>query len=238
LWENAPICIIRCIGFVLHAGVLFLGGLVVSTKIGGGADIHNMDAFMVLLAVVSCSFFAGQVSVEGNGAAWKAVPVWVIVIAALIPTVFSMQGVTPRFSYDRAQAQAELDALRDAVEDVSEQGGEVLFISERQLLMFHMVGDVTLVPDYEVVTLMEMAMSRNRSYLDRFYADLSKHRFDLIISRNQRPVRKEGESFAEENNVWIEAVTKPLLCNYDRKQLLEFTNILLLVPVKTGGNCR
>jgi hypothetical protein len=229
--------LVRWLGLSSMLGVLFLGGLVVSTKIGGGADIHNMDAFMVLLAVVSCSFFAGQVPVEGSRV-WRAVPAWVILIAALIPAVFSLQGVTPRFSYDRAQAQAELDILRDAVEDVSEQGGEVLFISERQLLMFHMVGDVTLVPDYEVVTLMEMAMSRNRSYLDRFYADLSEHRFDLIISRNQRPVRKEGESFAEENNVWIEAVTKPLLCNYDRKQLLEFTNILLLVPAQTGGNCR
>jgi hypothetical protein len=229
---------IRVLGLFSMLGVLFLGGLVVSTKIGGGADIHNLDAFMVLLAVVSCSFFARQVAVEANDAAWKAIPVWVILIAVLIPTVFSLQGVTPRFSYDRAQAQAELDILRDAVEGVSEQGGEVLFVSERQLLMFHMVGDVTLVPDYEVVTLMEMAMSRNRSYLDRFYADLSGHRFDLIISRNQRPVRKEGESFAEENNVWIEAVTKPLLCNYDRKQLLESTNILLLVPAKAGGNCR
>lgn len=229
---------VRVLGLFSMLTVLFFGGLVVSTKIGGGADIHNMDAFMVLLAVVSCSFFAGQVSVEADRSAWRQVPVWVIVIAALIPAVFSMQGVTPRFSYDRAQAQAELDILRDAVEGVSEQGGEVLFISERQLLMFHMVGDVTLVPDYEVVTLMEMAMSRNQSYLDRFYADLSGHRFDLIISRNQRPVRKEGESFAEENNVWIEAVTKPLLCNYDRQQLLESTNILLLVPAEAGGNCR
>jgi hypothetical protein len=229
---------IRVLGLFSMLGVLFLGGLVVSTKIGGGADIHNMDAFMVLLAVISCSFFAGQVSIEGNGAAWRAVPIWVIVIAALIPTIFSMQGVNPRFSYDRTQAQADLDALRAVMEDVSEQGGEVLFISERQLLMFHMVEGVRLVPDYEVVTLMEMGMSGNQSYLDRFYEDLSNHRFELIVSRNQRPVRKTGEPFAEENNVWIEAVTKPLLCSYDRKQLLEFTNILLLVPVKTGGNCR
>lgn len=229
---------IRVLGLSSMLGVLFLGGLIVSTKIGGGADIHNMDAFMVLLAVLSCSFFAGQVANEADGATWRAVPVWVIVIAALVPTVFSMQGVNPRFSYDRAQAKAELDVLRDMIEDVSEQGGDVLFISERQLLMFHMVEGVRLVPEYEVVTLMEMAMSGDQSYLERFYDDLSSHRFDLIVSRNQRPVRKEGEPFAEENNVWIDFVTKPLLCSYDRQQLLESTNILLLEPAETGGNCR
>ncbi|HAV78970.1 MAG TPA: hypothetical protein DCX53_16595, partial [Anaerolineae bacterium] len=31
--------------------VLFLGGLVVSLKIGGGADLHNMDAYFVLLLI-------------------------------------------------------------------------------------------------------------------------------------------------------------------------------------------
>lgn len=230
--------LVRWLGLSSMLAVLFLGGLVVSTKIGGGADIHNMDAFMVLLAVISCSFFAGQVSIEENGAAWRTVPAWVFVVAALIPAVFSMMGVQPRFSYDRAQAQAELDVLSSLMEDVSSQGGEVLLISERQLLMFHMVEGVALVPDYEVVTLMEMAMSGNQAYLDRFYNDLSNHRFDLIISRNQRPVRKADEPFAEENNVWIESVTKPLLCSYERAQLLEFTNILILVPSKAGGNCR
>ena len=228
---------IRVLGLFSMLTVLFLGGLVVSTKIGGGADIHNMDAFMVLLAVISCSFFAGQVSSERTVAVWGTVPVWVGVIAALIPVVFSMQGVQPRFSYDKVPAQADFDILRSIVEDAANQGGEILFISERQLLTFHMVDGVTLVPEYEVVTLMEMAMSRNQSYLDQFYKDLSDHRFAVIISRNQRPVRKENEPFAEENNVWIDSVTKPILCNYDKNLLLEFSNILVLVPAKAGGNC-
>lgn len=235
--NRANLHFLRALGLFSMLTVLFLGGLVVSTKIGGGADIHNMDAFMVLLAIISCSFFAGQVSIERTATAWGTVPVWVVVIAALIPVVFSMQGVQPRFSYDKAQARADFDILRSIVEDASNQGGEVLFISERQLLTFHMVDGVTLIPEYEVVTLMEMAMSGNQSYLDHFYKDLSNHRFALIVSRNQRPVRKENEPFAEENNVWIDSVTKPLLCQYDKNLLLEFSNILILVPSKVGGNC-
>jgi uncharacterized membrane protein YhaH (DUF805 family) len=33
--------------------ILFVGGLLVSMKIGGGADIHNMDAYAVLLLVIT-----------------------------------------------------------------------------------------------------------------------------------------------------------------------------------------
>lgn len=235
--NRANLHFIRALGLSSMLAVLFLGGLVVSTKIGGGADIHNMDAFMVLLAITSCSFFAGQVSIERAGSAWGAIPVWVVMTAALIPVVFSMQGVQPRFSYDKAQARTDFDMLRSIVEDAANRGGEVLFISERQLLTFHMVDGVALIPEYEVVTLMEMAMSRNQPYLNQFYQDLSDHRFALIVSRNQRPVRKENEPFAEENNVWIDSVTKPILCNYDKSLLLEFSNILILVPAKAGRNC-
>ena len=33
--------------------VLFAGGLVVSMKIGGGVDIHNLDAYLSLLLIVT-----------------------------------------------------------------------------------------------------------------------------------------------------------------------------------------
>jgi len=48
-----------------------------------------------------------------------------------------------------------------------------------------MIEGVPLVPDYELVTLMEMAMSGNMGYLDQFYADLHRQRFALIIARRQ-----------------------------------------------------
>ena len=39
-------------------GVLtfFIMGAIVSTKIGGGADLHNMDVYLVLLLLVSLYF--------------------------------------------------------------------------------------------------------------------------------------------------------------------------------------
>jgi len=228
---------IRPLGLFTMLGALFLGGLVVSTKIGGGADIHNMDAFMVLLAVIACSFFAGQVSGEKSGVIWGVIPVWVLVLVAFIPTVFALQDVHPHFSYNHIQAQKDLATLQKVIADVHDQGGEALFISERQLLTFHMVPAVKLIPDYEVVTLMEMAMSGNQTYLDHFYKDLARHRFAVIIIRGQRAVKKTGEPFSEENNVWVDAVSRPLSCYYQRAITLTSSNTFVLVPAQAGENC-
>jgi len=229
--------VVRPLGLLAMLLTLFLGGLVVSTKIGGGGDIHNMDAFMALLAVVVSGFFANQVVVEKPGAAWGVVPNWTILLAALIPILFSIQGARLRFTYDHVQAQKDFTALQAMIADSTKQDGEILFISERHLITFQMVDDVSLTPEYEVVTLMEMAMSGDQAYLDRFHQDLASHRFSMIVTRNQRAVKKENEPFAEENNVWIDAVTKPLVCYYERKLLLESSNTLILVPAKAGGNC-
>ncbi len=228
---------IRPLGLFSMLAVLFLGGLVVSTKIGGGADIHNMDAFMVLLAIISCSFLAGQVSVEKTGSTWGAIPVWVMIFVVFIPVAFSAQGVQRHFSYDKAQAQKDLATLRTVVENAASQGGEVLFIGERQIITFHMVDNVNLVPEYEVVTLMEMAMSGNQTYMDHFDQDLANHRFAVIVTRRQRVVKKDDEPFAEENNVWIDSISRPLLCYYERSITLETSNTLILTPAQAKEDC-
>jgi hypothetical protein len=221
---------IRPLGIFSMLTVLFLGGLVVSTKIGGGGDIHNMDAFLVLLALVTLSVFAGRVTSETQPSNWGRVPEWILALAVLVPAALSIGGVGPRFTYDRELAQKDLAQLRALVEPIVAKGGEVLFISERHLVTFNLLEGVKLVPDYEVVTLMEMAMSGDQIYLQRFTSDLATHRFALIVSRKQRVVKKEGEPFAEENNVWIDAISTPLLCYYQRSLTLESSNTLILVP--------
>ncbi|RJP48019.1 MAG: hypothetical protein C4583_15270 [Anaerolineaceae bacterium] len=226
--------IIRPLGIFSMLLVLFLGGLVVSTKIGGGGDLHNMDAYLVLLALVVTSWFAGRVASETQIHHWGRVPDWILALAVLIPAALSIGGVSPRFTYDRGLAQKDLDQLRALVEPIVKEGGEILFISERHLVTFNMLEGVQLVPDYEVVTLMEMAMSGNDAYLQRFTSDLASHRFALIVSRKQRIVKKEGEPFAEENNVWIDAISTPLLCYYQRNLTLESSNTLLLVPSESA----
>ena len=116
--------------------------------------------------------------------------------------------------------------------------GQSLFINERQLVTFGGV-DVPLVPDYEVVTLMEMAMSGNQTYLDKFYSDLAHHRFAAIVATKQnKGIREEG-SLVEENNTWNSRISPYILCYYGPVLRVdsEITNVEVYVPQAEPTNC-
>ncbi len=62
---------IRLMGLAGMLVVLFAGGLVVSVKIGGGGDLHNMDAYMTLLGIVAGYLFFDRVVLEKSVAAYE-----------------------------------------------------------------------------------------------------------------------------------------------------------------------
>jgi len=63
--------------------------------------------------------------------------------------------------------------------------------------------------------LMEMAMANNQAYLQQFYRDLRQHRFALIVNEPLYKTTKGSPvRFGEENDTWVERVSKPLLCYY------------------------
>jgi hypothetical protein len=237
----ARLHLLRWLGLGAITLALFFGGLLVSSKIGGGAELHNMDAYMIALAILTAYFLAGRVPAEnGRMIAGPAAP-WPVVSAALIlPVAFALQQVVPSNYYEKTAAARDLQTLQDVSSQAAGSGGEVLFIAERQLLTFDLVHGVPLVPDYEVATLMEMAMSGNTGYLDRFHADLRSHRFAVIIARRQSTaLQEEGEeSFAEENNVWSELIAKPLLCYYEPVMSLSYANVQVFEPRRvTPADC-
>jgi hypothetical protein len=100
---------------------------------------------------------------------------------------------------------------------------------ERHLLTFKMIPEVPMVNDYELVTLMEMAISGNQAYLDRFYHDLQTHRFSAIVMRKSNLAVNAGD-FLEENNAWNKLVAFPLACEYEPVLALESSNIEVRVP--------
>ena len=128
-------------------------------------------------------------------------------------------------------ADKELATLNTEVQDTLKAGGRVLFISQRQLLTFDLIDKVPLDPQYELLDLMEMAMSNNQVYLQQFYRDLQAHRYDLIVVDRQTVMFQNlDSSFSAEDNVWVEKVSIPLLNNYQEKTLLTSSDIQLLVP--------
>jgi hypothetical protein len=226
---------LRWIGLVAMLVILLAGGLVVSTKIGGGGDLHNMDAYIVLLGLITAYFISCRVVPEPTvPVSFPRVPWPLIVFLFIVPVSFSLSRIPPPFQYDKAQAFADLSVLRGAVQSYNRQG-PVLFIYERHLLTFDMISDVSVVPEYEVVTLTEMAISGNQPYLEMFYADLRDHRFAAIVARKQNLDALAGD-FAEESETWNRLVASPLLCEYEPILTISSSNIQVFVP-RTVSAC-
>ena len=209
--------------------ILLAGGLVVSTKIGGGGDLHNMDAYMVLLAVLGAYSLWGAVKSDRPDDAIRSDPPWpAVLLVILVPVAFSLLRLANPFSYDRTRAAADLSTLRGEVQTYSKEG-EVLFMYERHLRTFGMIEDVPMAGEYEVVTLMEMAISGNERYLHQYYRDLETHRFAAIVAHPQHLGVETGD-FVEENDTWNRLVAQPLLCQYKPAVTLDYSNIQILVP--------
>lgn len=205
--------------------VLLLGGLLVSVKIGGGGDLHNLDAYLLLLLVVSGGLWAGW---KGAARSDGTLPILaVLALALVVPASFAILGGQ---RLERVDAAAQRAALADLRQRLEAADGPVLFLTQRQLLTFGEIG-LPLVEPYEKVHLMEMAMSRNPDYLAQFRRDLQARRFAMVVSDSLNTNRQGSQhAFGEENDAWLEAVVKPLLEAYRVEVRLREANVWLLVP--------
>lgn len=220
-----PLRWLALLGLVL---VLFLGGLVVSVKIGGGGDLHNMDAYLVMLALVVTAFSAGRVITEdGQIFADGKISAWVVAAALLVPITYALPRVGNFYPYDPVAAREDIQTLQTYAESA---GGEVLFVTERQLFTYGDLRDIPLTPEYEQIELMEFAMSGNRAALEKFYADLKSKRFTYIVAEEQKFGLQKHGAFKEENNAWVKYVGAPILCAYKPVATLTATNIQIFVP--------
>ncbi len=219
---------LRLWGLIVMLVVLFAGGLVVSVKIGGGGDLHNMDAYLVLLALIVLYFVGGRVALDGGGSnEFQPSPAYMLLLA-LVPVGLAFLKVTPPIHYDAVLASQDLSSLGRNMQHYA-RSGPVLFMYERHLLTFRLVPEVPLANDYEVVTLMEMAISGNQPYLEGFYRDIDSHRFAAVLMRKSNLAVNAGD-FVEENNAWNRLVAYPLSCEYEPALTLESSNIQVLVP--------
>ncbi len=208
--------------------VLLIGGVIVSLKIGGGADLHNIDAYLVMLLIVGayawarCEIQSSQDTVH-----------WLLITALVaVPVWFNIQGKSSFMVYDQAQAQETRQSIQTYASRAQKDGGEVLFITQRHLVSMNMIADVKLTtPEYEREELMEMAMAQNMSYLGQFEDELRAHRFALIVVDPLR-IDKVGSNYAmaEEQNVWNRFVAKPILRFYCPVFISDVDHVALYAP--------
>jgi hypothetical protein len=209
------------------------GGMVVSVKIGGGSNLHNFDAFLLMLLVIGLSILSQRYRTEelGLSLGWREA-----VGLLVIPVGFALSqgGSVP--DRDRQFAQQVLHEIQDAVD--ASTGGEVLFIAERHLLTFGYVQGATLIPQFEKVFLMEMAMSENEGYLHDLRAGLAAHDFSVIIS-DPLKIQYQGRerAFGEENDAWVRNVSAPILCHYEAVFESSDPPVQILLPKREDSEC-
>jgi hypothetical protein len=229
---------LRLLGLAGMTLVMFAGGLVVSTKIGGGSNLHNLDAYLILLVVWGGCLLARRtvpdsLAASPPGRLEPHRPWWLVVLIFAMPLVpLLLEGRPLRFE-NQAALRAEAAQLCADVDSAAAGAGgrPVLFIWQRQLLTFREVRGVELIYEYETVDLMEMAMANNRPYLEEFYRQLADHRFALIVAQAQNDVIKgPKDAFPEENNVWVERITRPILQYYQPRYTLPISGTQILIP--------
>ncbi len=215
---------------VASLGVFLAVGLVVSVKIGGGSNLHNVDMFLIgVLFAVALAWRSGLrewALAPGRGWLLALLVLASVLYPASQNTLIARQRILP----DSDQIDDALTNVRKAVTSASKKG-EVLFMDQRQLLTFGYVNRVPLTPEYEKKLVMDQAMAENAEYFDQFYQDLAAHRFKLIVSEPLQ-VRYQGDSylFGNENDAWVKWVSVPLLCYYEPFETQPKVGVQLLRP--------
>jgi len=220
-------------------GVLLVGGLVVSVKIGGGSNLHNLDAYLTLLLIIGSYFYFHQIPLGADAENTQLqIPAWLNLFLVAIPVYFSLSSASYFVQFNPRTAQEALMMLQQNINQPFNNSEEILFISQRHLLTFDDVPDVALVPEYEKVFLMEMVMAGNQDYINSFHDDIRTQRFDVIVTDPVFDVYKEySVSWAEENNAWNKLISKPLLCYYEPSRIFDKPRIWLMVPRSSPDEC-
>jgi hypothetical protein len=245
---------LRLAGLLGVLAVFFTGGVIVSLKIGGGSNLHNLDAYMVILLVIAGYFLFKRaipdrltIALPADSEPAQAKPArtsklinWGLALALLITSIYTLDSRSPTAGAapEPQIISQNLEIIAKAAQEARQKGGEVLFLSNRQFLTFHDI-DVPLIPEYERVFLMEVAMAGDPVYLGQFYDDLRNQRFALIVSEPLSREEKDGRmNFGIENNAWVKNVSRYILCYYEPTQTLKDVQVQLLVPSLTPKkNC-
>jgi len=218
------------IGLIL--AVYFIGSTVVSIKIGGGSNLHNFDSFLVLFLLVSVLKIGETDKNHENGENHNHHSRQRI-LAAIIPvTIILLMNPAVFIEPDARLADEEIPLLQGLI-DKQARGNQILCLSDCQLFTFGTLDAGRVDVRYEKIFLMEMAMAGNDAFLNQLEEDLQLGQYSLLFSdRLTTNTQSTSQAFSEENNSWVNHISRLVLKYYtpvlDEKRL----NLQVLRPVK------
>ncbi len=228
---------------LLGLGALLVVGVIASAKVGGGTDLHNMDMFLVGLVLVAAIAWEGGLAARFQKLLSNSATVrWLLAGMIFLPAFLPMVEGKPLDLPTHERTQFVLQRIQDKVM-CARQYGEVLFMDQRQLLTFGLMGDLPLVVEYEKKYVMNQALSEDAAYFEQFTEDLANGRFSLIVSEREALFYKEpdlesiGDGLIEENNAWVTWVTTPLLEYYESVGEFKDVAVELFMPIERDFDC-
>jgi len=159
---------IRLVMLIGILGIFFAGSTVVSLRAGGGYDIHNYDSFLLLLLIIGCFFGIDAVYLDKAGQL-EIPPLrnyCVLVLLLILPVLIALPNTSIKANQPNAQSKQALQEITNVLQNSTGTNADhpVLFIDQRQLLVFNFIKDDNIYVPYEKIELMEMAMARNEDY--------------------------------------------------------------------------
>jgi hypothetical protein len=195
---------------------------------------------LILLVAGSYIFFDKAIPDSKSSERYVTLSLSNVLISAVIlmPVLFLMQNGKPLDLPDEEKTANALKTIQEFSNQAARNGGEVLFIAERQLLVFDEVEGIPLVPKYERQMLMEMAMAGNVDYLREFSSRIENQEFALIVIEPLKVNYKGREAhFGEENDAYVRWVSEPILCSYESVKTIKSIPIQLLAPREDVSDC-
>jgi len=125
---------------------LFIAGIVASTKIGGGSNLHNLDMYFAILLLVFCLMLSRAATQNSFQLKY---PQLILIVVSIIVPVFSVTWsggplILPKVvTIDQTLEKITSEVAKRKV------NGDILFLDQRQLLTFGEITDVKLIPEYE-----------------------------------------------------------------------------------------
>jgi hypothetical protein len=214
---------IRFVIILSILGIFFVGSTVVSLRAGGGYDLHNYDTFLLLIFISGCFFGLDAFYLDNASQLEKPILTnnGILVLLLIIPILITFPKTGLRATNDHPQSEQPLQEIREVLQTDagSDTDHPILFIDQRQLLVFHLVEFDNIYVPYEKIELMEMAMANNLDYRNQFVSDIENHKFSLIVSEilGNWPKSFSPDLFERdwyENNVWVDFVSIPILDYY------------------------
>ncbi len=222
IWKyKTRLHLVRWLAIASLLVLFFAGSTLVSIRAGGGYDLHNYDSLLLLLFMCGCFFGLGAVLQDESVHGEKVIFTNYAVIFCLLVTsiLFAYNHTAPTSSSKIDQSAAAIRQINGLITKYEQTDHPVLFIDERQLLVYHLVSAPQIYVPYDKIELMEMAMARNSAYAQKFSTDIRNKKFSLIISevlpKWLKPYRKNKfDRDWYENNVWVNVVSTPVLASY------------------------